>query len=362
MKKYNKKQGLKYYRKKQYTKAISFLEKALRERKGDPEVHLFLGYSSLFTGDVEGARRYFRSGLLANENNVELMKGLAFVYLKDERIEDAISLWGEVLEQRPRDRKIKRAIRQLREAEGIERFAESAKLKDFLSIGPPVYVKLQPYLIALSVFCGLLIVGTVFYTTPLYKKTLERFYPEIVRLNEIQFPSGEPISTEDGEALYSFSEKEIATSFSRIKRYIYKNRVNTALIELNRMMLSNASPVVKEKLEILYTFIQPPDPLSIDYNPRYYEIIKEPGVFRGVYVLWTGKIANLQKDKNGAEFDLLVSYEDQDTIEGIAHVVISGTFYIENRQNVELFGTYMGYDKETGKVDIQGILLRDLGR
>jgi tetratricopeptide (TPR) repeat protein len=361
LKKYNKKQGLKYYRKKQYRKAISFLEKALRERKGDPEVYLFLGYSSLFTDDMEGARRYFKGGLLAHEENAELMKGLAFVYLKDERIEDAISLWGEVLEKNPRDRKVKRAIQHLRNAEGVELFAEKSIPRDFLSTGPPFYVKLQPYLIALGVLCGVIIIGTIFYTTPLYKKALERFYPEIVRLNEVQFPTGISLTTEESEALYSFSEKEIAASFSRIKRYIYKNRVNSALIELNKIMLSNASPGVKERFEILYKFTQAPDPLSIDYNPRFYEIMKEPAAFQGVYILWTGKIANLKKGKETAEFDLLVSYENQDTIEGIAHVLIGGTFYIENKQNVEVFGSYKGYERETGKMNIHGILLRDLG-
>jgi tetratricopeptide (TPR) repeat protein len=361
LKNYNKKQGLRYYRKKQYKHAIAALEKALREKKGDPELHLFLGYSSLFTGDLEGARHYFKSGLLANENNTDLMKGLAFVYLKDERIEDAISLWGEVLRADPNDRKVKKNLVRLREAEGVERFAEAARPADFLSTGPPLYVKLQPYIIALSIICGVIIASTLFYTTPLYQRALEKFYPEIVRLNQVRFPNGAPITSEDGEALYSYTGKEITASFARIKRYIYKNRVNAAIIELNRIMLSNASPEVKERFEILYKFIRTPDPLTLDYDPRFYEIMKEPAAYHGVFVLWTGKIANLKRDKQGAEFDMLVSYEDQDTLEGVAHVEIRGTFYIENRQNIELFGTFSGYDKKTGKMDILGILLRDLG-
>jgi hypothetical protein len=35
-------------------------------------------------------------------------------------------------------------------------------------------------------------------------------------------------------------------------------------------------------------------------------------------------------------------------------------YYLESRQNVEVFGTITGYDKETGKLMIRGVLIRDL--
>jgi len=357
---YNKKQGLRYYRKKQFIKAISFLEKALIEKNDDHETYLFLGYASLFTGDIEGARRYFRGGLLVKEDNIELLKGLAYIYLKDERIEDAINLWGEVLEKNPREKMAKKALGNLRASKNVQNFIESAQPKNFFSWAPPIYIKIKPYLIGLSITFGVLIIGVIFYTTPLYKKALERFYPEIIQLNKISFPSDVPISEEAEGILYSFSEKDIETSFIRIKKYIYKDRVNAAIVELNKIMLSNASPPVKERFKILYNFINTPDPLALDYNPRYYEIMKEPAAFEGVYVLWTGKIANLKKDKKSAQFDLLVNYEDEDTIEGISNITIYGTYYIENKQNVEIFGSYAGYNRETGKLLINGILLRDL--
>jgi tetratricopeptide (TPR) repeat protein len=359
---FNKKQGLKYYRKKQFVQAVSCLEKALRETKDDYEVYLFLGFASLFTGDIDGARRYFKGGLLINENETELLKGLAYIYLKDERIEDAISLWGEVLEKTPRDKMIKRALQELRESKNISQFSEDARPKDFLSAKPPLYIKMRPYLLGISISIGIILIGIIFYTTPLYRKALEKFYPEISKLNQITFPEDVQIVQEAADdALYSFSEKDIETNFTRIKKYIYKNKVNMAIVALNRVGLSNASPAVKERFEILYSFINPPDPLSIDYNPRLYEILKEPAAFRGVYVSWTGRISGLQKEKKFAEFDLLVHYENEDTIEGIAHIVIHGTFYIENKQMVEVFGSYEGYDRETGKLLINGILLRDLG-
>jgi hypothetical protein len=357
---YNKKQGLKYYRKGQYIKAIAHLEKALKAGRDDYEIYLFLGYASIFTDDIEGARGYFRRGLRMREDNEELLKGLAYVYLKDERIEDAISLWGEVLEKNPRDRLVKRAIRVLRESGDVQGFIDRAQPRQFLSLKPPFYIKMRPYLIGLSITLGVLIVGIVFYTTPLYRMALEKFYPQIVQLDSVQLPSGAPMSEEAQEALYSFTDKEIETSFARIKKYIYKNKMNMAIVSLNRIMLSNATPLTKEKFEILYEFIDTPDPLALDYNPQPYEIMKEPAAFTGVYVRWTGKIASLNKDKQSAEFDLLVNYEDEDTIEGIAHVIISGNYHIENRQNVELFGSYHGYDRETGKLMIHGTLLRIL--
>jgi tetratricopeptide (TPR) repeat protein len=354
-------QGLRAYRKGQYTKAVSFLEKTIREKKDDHQAYLYLGYASLYTGDLEGSLKYFRSGLLVHDGDVDLMKGLAYVYLKNERLEDAIGLWGEVLARKPSERNVKRLLERLRSSDDVNNFIENADMKQFLSLKAPILTRLRPYLIGISITAGVLVIVILFYATPLYQKALERFYPEVVKLREVTLPSDFPAVQQDAKGvLYSFSEKEIGESFARIKRYIYKGKVNTAILALNKIMLSNASPPVKEKFKLLYTFIDPPDPLSIDYNPRYYEIVQEPSAYEGAYVLWNGRIAGLTKIKSGAEFDLLVSYKNQDTIEGIAHVAIEGTFYLENRQAVEVFGVYKGYDKKTGKLIVKGILLRDL--
>jgi len=359
----SKKLGLKHYRKKQYVKAVSFLEKALTETKNDPEVYLFLGNASLLTGDVEGARRYFRGGLLLRENNIDLMRGLSYVYLREERIEDAISLWGEILDKNPREKSIRQALSRLRQSDDIRSFIRTINLNSFLSAGIPLYTKLKPYILSLSISVGILILIVIFYATPLYHRALERFYPEIVELDAIELPPEETVIDIKPEgALYSFTEDEIKSSFVRIKKYIYRDKTNTAIIALNRIMLSNASPLVKERFRVLYTFIDPPDPHSIDYNPHFFEIMKEPAVFEGVYVRWTGKIAGLQKEGEDISFDLLVNYENEDTIEGIAHVMISGTYYLENRQNVEVFGRINVYERDIGKLMMAGVLIRDLHR
>lgn len=357
----HKKIGMKCYRQKQYVKAVSHLEKALTENKNDPEIYLILGYASLFTGDFEGARRYFRAGLLIREDHIELLKGLAYIYLKDERIEDAIRLWGEVLEINPHERSVKNAIARLRAAEDTSSFAESFDLKAYRTATLPFFIKLKPYLLGVSITAGIVIILTIFYVTPLYDRVLARFYPEMVALQEVRFPEGGPITEPKEDVLYSFTDKEIEDSFVRIKKYIYRGKTNTAIIALNRILLSNASPQVKEKFEILFTFINPPDPLSIDFSPRIYEIMKEQAAYRGVYILWTGKIANLDKKGDEFQFDLLVRYEDEETIEGIAHVTLKGTYYIENKSDVEVFGTCAGVDVTSGKVLVDGILLKNVG-
>ncbi len=360
-KKYSKKQGLKHYRIKQFPRAISCLEKALKENKNDHEIYLYLGYASVFTDDLEGALKYFRRGLMVAEDNIDLLKGLAFSYLKNERIEDAINKWGEILEKKPGDRFARKAIEKLRASGNIDYFVENARPKDFFSGKLPLSEKIKPYILGLSITFGIIIICVVFYTTPLYKKAIQKFYPEVSNLNKISFPETGPVIRDDSEdALYSFSEKEIETNFMKVKKSIYKNEINDAIILLNKVMLSNASLLVKEKFEILYKFVDPPDPLSIDYNPHYYEILKEPAAFKGVYVLWTGRIANLVIDKKNVQFDLLVNYENEDTIDWIAHVIIYGTYYIENRQKVEIFGSFDGYDRESGKLLVDGIFLRDL--
>lgn len=359
----NKKKGLKYYRKKQYIKAISYLESALREDKTDPQIYLYLGYSSIKTDDIDGARRYFKGGLFHSEGNIELLKGLSYIYLKDERVEDAISLWGEILNKHPMDRKIKKALQKLRMAENIEEFIESSKAEDFFSMKPPFYTRIKPYITGISILAFVIVVGLIFYITPLYQKVLNKVFPEAAKLKQIELPLDQKLSEESAEkVLYYFTDKELKNSFIKIKRLIYRNKMNEAIILLNKIMNSNALPLTKEKFEILYKYIEPLDPLSIDYNPEYYEITKDPVAFKGVYVLWNGRIANLVKVKNGIEFDLLVNYINEDTISGIAHVKLVGKYYLENRQKVEVFGIYRDYDKKNGKLLIDGLLIKTLNR
>ncbi|MFW6181278.1 MAG: tetratricopeptide repeat protein [Spirochaetota bacterium] len=357
----HKKLGLKAYRRRRYRQAVSHLEKALKSSKDDPEIYLYLGYASLFIEDIDGARSYFKGGLTVDERNPDLMKGLAYIYLTDERVEDAISLWGEVLEQRPRDRSVRRALEGLRGADDVVEFVRSLDVRAHLSTRAPLLVRLRPYLLGISITAGILVVFAVFYFTPLYQKTLEKFYPDLVRLNQLTLPAEPELVQEEGsEALYSFTDQELRDSFARIKRHIYREKINTAIIALNRIMLSNATPLAKERFEILYTFINPPDPLNVDYVPRLYEIMREPAAFRGVYLVWKGRIANLQKEEGGYSFDLLVNYEDEETIEGIAHVTIQGTYHLESRRNVEVFGTLTGVDRQRGVPQVRGILLKDL--
>lgn len=358
----HKKLGLKAYRRRQYVEAVSHLEKALKRRKNDPEIYLFLGYASLFTGDQDGARAYFKGGLTVDDTNAHLLKGLAYVYLQDERVEDAISLWGEVLEYHPGDKSVSRALQKLRGSENINEYIGSLDVRSHLSARVPVMLRMKPYFLGISITAGALIVFSVFYFTPLYEKTLQAFYPELVELNQLDLPRNHELLQEESEsARYSYSGEEIRNRFEMVKKLIYRDQINAATIALNRVMLSNAAPLVKERFEILYTFIDPPDPLNIDYVPRLYEILREPAAYSGVYVLWKGKIANLQKDEKLYTFDLLVNYENQDTIEGIAHVTLNGTYHVENRQNVEVFGAIAGVDQELGAPIVDGILLRDLG-
>ena len=357
-----KKKGLKYYRKKKYIKAISFFEKALVEFRDDPQIYLYLGYSSVKINDIDGARRYFKSGSIIDENNTELKKGLAFIYLKDERIEDAISLWGEVLKERPLDKKVKRALKKLRVAEDLRKFAENARPEEYLSMKPPFFVKIKPYFISITVVVIVTVAGVIFYTSPLYEKALQKYFPKVAELKSINLPVEKNLVSENAEgALYYFKESELKEAFVKVKKLIYRNKINSAIVLLNKIMHSNASPQTKEKFKILYKFIETPDPFSLDYNPQFYEIVKDPIAYRGVFILWDGRVANLIKGKNLIEFDLLVNYINEDTIAGIAHVKMPGKYFIENKEKVEVFGRYTGYDKKNGKLFIEGILLKKLG-
>ena len=70
----------------------------------------------------------------------------------------------------------------------------------------------------------------------------------------------------------------------------------------------------------------------------YAAVAKQPAVYDGAFVVWTGKTANLKISKTSVSFDLLVGYDQEKQLEGIVPVTLPFAADISNGSAVVVLG------------------------
>lgn len=128
-----------------------------------------------------------------------------------------------------------------------------------------------------------------------------------------------PVGSEGGFDIV-LTEHEAVATFDRAKRLFAEYRDEAALVELNRLLLSNATRQVKAKAQMLAAYVREPSFLSMPDRYGYADIAANPRLYEGVGVVWKGLPANVDGGTASATFDLLVGYHDKRKLEGIVQV------------------------------------------
>ena len=96
------------------------------------------------------------------------------------------------------------------------------------------------------------------------------------------------------------TEKQAVGTFERAKGYFQEYRDNAAMVEINRLLASNASAGLKKKANSLRAFVDsrfPDGQGSAQPMARYQP---DPALYDGCYVAWKGMAANVAKSGLGA--------------------------------------------------------------
>ena len=101
--------------------------------------------------------------------------------------------------------------------------------------------------------------------------------------------------------------------------YFQEYKENSSLVEINRLMNSNASPAIKSKASMISSYFtaQSFDTLAQhDDNVEYSRVAKEPDLYLGCWVDWSGRLTNAVTEGKSSRYNLLVGYENMDRVEG----------------------------------------------
>jgi len=281
---------------------------------------------------------------------------LAAINLKRSETDQALELWLSVTEFEPGNRMAARGLELLRRAAAREdpQLLRDARRIEGLIPGVPLNPRVLT--VPLAVLAGVaLLLGASFLLLRYVPRRGPSSRPEV---REVVLSAGQPaLDSRPEAARYPLSEKQIQESFEKTKRLLLQFRDNLATREVNRLLLSNASAYVKEKARLLATFTRVPDFTTIKDPFSFREVAADPPLHAGCYVVWRGKVANLQIDRDAVSFDLLVGYENQQQLQGVVPIAAAFAAELADGDAVEVLGKV---DLASGKLALQAVSLHRL--
>jgi hypothetical protein len=306
-----------------------------------------LGFSCLHAGDLGGAFSYISRAHQLKDDDPSVLLGLAAVHFRRAENESALKKWLEVVESHPANPIARRGLELLRRGmtpDALQEFIDSGKLKTLfpplprrVSVGPILVVALSALVIAVAAWM------IVHFGSP---RGAQR--PGV---SAIEMPLNLSSFIDVGiDYPFVLSEKEVRKLFQRAKDELLGYRDNLAVVDINRILLSNAAPAVKERARMLKGFVTQATFDTVRNSYPYAAVTKQPSLYDGASVVWRGKVANLKVAKESLSFDLLIGYEQEKQLEGIVPVTVPFAADLVDGAGLEVLGQVVVLGNSPGLV------------
>jgi tetratricopeptide (TPR) repeat protein len=352
------------------------LEPEVNRYYGSFRYYYLLGNTCLRAGDYGGALTYFRLAHEANSRDPLAILGLAALYLRRGETDRALDYYLEVLELKPNNRIAKKALKLIRRYAGTDRFAVWLEAGKLPSVFPPVAFPGFTAKEKLCAFAVLLAAALTVYGIMVYLKYLPNpFNPRGDRqgITEGSLTREErldPVQT-GGSYYHEFASRvQAVETYEKALALFAAYRDEKAMVELNRILVSNAAEGLKNKARVIIDYMKPPrrDPPAFDSfrrgdNIDFQDVEKNPVLYSDVHVIWQGRAANVNITDNETTFDLLIDYdpENKTTImRGTAFVKFDRAMPVNPGRQLEVLGC-VGLDKEN-RIILEGIAIHQSGR
>jgi len=303
---------------------ISLLEPQVPVYRESPRFYYLLGSACLRTGDSGGAYTYLKRAQQLDPACVEASLALAALNVRKGETDKAVAEYLRILDERPGDRMAKKALAMLRTEGSPERIAALVQSGRISRLYPGSAASSR---ILVRAAAALAIAAALFALAPAAVRLARGFAraprPEVaaVALNELERAT--PV-TSGGSFKYVLTEQEALKSFERAKTLFQAYRDNAALVEVNRLLGSNANPAIKQKAGSLKAFVGAPDFRTIKDAPAFADIARDAGLYDGCSVAWKGMAANVRGEGAAISFDFLVGYQEKKRLEGIIAATAAG--------------------------------------
>lgn len=338
---------------KKYSQVISLLSPQVFLYRNEGRYHRLLGYACFYTGDFGGAYSYLQRARDIISDDVDVLLGLALVMVRRRKMTDALQIWLEILDLQPENRQAQKALkmaRLLEEDEWLE-IIEEQRYAALLPRHPRLSMRFFWRTLVVLVIVAAVAAGAYLVYQSITREAPYRNGEELLNFSMQDYKQGD--YSQFAEII--LSDSQLQEEMDKLEHFFRQYRDNMVRLEGNRILLSNAPLDVKDRISLLLSQLKAPDFTNFSDNFTYSQIMKDPGLYHGVYVRWKGRVANVSSDADKMQFDLLVGFEDGKVVEGRVPTVIDFAARLQGGEAVEVIGQLSTRD---GDAVLMGTSLR----
>lgn len=343
----------KLMKRRRFDQAITVLQSRSEIYEDNFDYYLLFAIACLYVGDTGTASQYFQKARRIKITDTTLLIGQAALFLRRGDTDRALQYYLDVLDYEPGNKIAQSAMEFIRTKGDYSTICKWVDTGDIEQFYPPLGT--NPYTIAgfvvpiIACVLGILIV--IHFVPVSRPEKGKRADLSALSLSVDERKNIQETNLASGAFSYLLSSSQINEAYEKAQSYFQQYRDNLAQIEINRILNSNASVAVKQKANLLMTYLEEPSFDTVKDVPLYKDVEKEPNLYLDCWVSWSGRISNVVQTENLFQCDFLVGYETMQTVEGIVPLKFTVVPTIENEKPITVLAKIVS---ENGKMALQG--------
>ncbi len=319
---------------------VSLLKDSEFDYRDSLDYHYILGVACMYLGDIGGATRSFDAARRISVLDTKLLVAQAALFLRRGDVTTAVEYYLDILDNEPSNKIATEAldfIRKQGSPEVIYEWVSSGKIKKFYpDLGPHPIVFKGIITLAILCACAIGVFSVIAYKRSLIPPPRGDLSAFVLSVDEKNNVLQQDMSTEVYR--YILTSRQINESYEKALQYFEDYKDNLAVVEINRILNSNAAVSIKHNVRLLKNRLTEPTFDSIKSSFSYTQIASDPYLYIDCWVSWTGRVANAIITDASYSCDLLVGYESQKNVEGIVPLTFESAMNIDPSLPIRVLG------------------------
>lgn len=362
--------GIKSLKKKDFLEAINNLEEYISYNDTNYLGYYYLGLAYIFRELYDEAYKYILKAYELNEYDFNTINTLAFLNLKFNNVDEAVNYWLDILDIDKKNHIAKRNLEKVKKCSNIDKLVSSVYPDEFINFKVKKNIRLNirfpKFRLKYLKICIPVIIAAGI-TLLIYKLIVTR---DNIKIKKFDIPSKKNFQSVDlpdmekdyiidkniKKSIFNLKPGEIKKLFYNTKKFIQRQSYNKAIININKILHSNAGIIIKERFKILKSFTRTRETFQLKDNISYSTLMNLPLLYEDIQVVWKGKIEDIKSDEDTQTtmFNLFVK-ENKQSI-GMAKVIFQKMFTnLTNGKKAVISGKFLKLDEKSRRPVIEGI-------
>jgi len=355
-------------KKRDYESALRMLKDEEDRYYGSFKYYYLYAVICLHSGSFVEAHENFNLARKIKMKDPNTMLGLACLYLKRINTVQAVDYYLDVQEIEPKNKIAKNALLIIKKYSGAEALSDWMTPQRLSKLFPPIPSPAITPKAVLNFFLALSAAAVIAYMVLSFLQIIPGpFKPKTKRpVSEYALSNqerNEAVQTGGYFQTTPLTQDQVINLYNEALSLFADYRDEKAKININKILLSNASQSIKNRAQLMKDSMAAPGFHNFNNrdNISFSDVRSEPAVYSDVFVLWKGMARNVELTNEYTRFDLIVSYDTRTILEGIVTVVMTTPERINTERDMEVLGR-ITLDNSAIGFALEGIAIHQSGK